>query len=212
MTLLAERPPRQVMTSTPRPDLHLLSELRLAALPTAVTCAQLFATYTLRQWRLYELIAITEQLISELTANAVRTTGITDMHPRWVELRDLTLIVVRLRVIEQRLVIEVADNEPTFDAETAQGLPSVRSMSNRWSYYQPRSGGKVVWCAVDLPLLADALDDTLVIARPLPRRIPQSLPQPADPIAVMDDPGTLSRVRDGLRSLDDDSSGGSAMR
>lgn len=73
-------------------------------LPTAATCAQLFATYALRQWRLPELVAITE----------------------------------------------------------------------------------VVWCAVDLPLTAEAQDGTVLMARSLPRRI---------------------RVWDGLRSLDDDPNG-----
>ena len=82
MTLLAERPTRQVMTGPPHPDLHLVSELRLAALPTAVVCAQLFTKYTLQEWRLYELIEMAERLTTELVTNAVRTTGITDPNPR----------------------------------------------------------------------------------------------------------------------------------
>ena len=212
MTLLAERPTRQVMTGPPHPDLHLVSELRLAALPTAVVCAQLFTKYTLQEWRLYELIEMAERLTTELVTNAVRTTGITDPNPRWIELHDLRLLLVRMHLVEQSLIIEVADSEPTLEVESGRALFAVQSMSQRWNYYQPRSGGKVVWCELALPMSRNALDQTQEIARPLPRRVPKPHPEPPEPIEVMDDPNMLRRVWDGLRYLDDDSSGGSAMR
>src|SRR6266545_6786731 len=112
MTLLAEPPARQAMTRTPRPESRQRGELQLAALPTAVVCAQLFAEYTLQEWQLADLIANAKQIVTALVANAVRTTGINHPRPRWIELHDLQLILVRLQVLAQGLVIEVADTEP----------------------------------------------------------------------------------------------------
>jgi hypothetical protein len=201
------------MTRQSRPDFRLHSELRLAALPTAVTVAQLFTKHTLETWRLGELLETTQQCVTELVTRAVRTTGITDPHPRWTDLDDLKLIVVRLLVIEQRLIIEVADSDPTFDTTIpGGGLTVVPSLCKRWNYYQPKPGGKVVWCELLISPQTRALDHKQELPLPpLPKRTPKR--GPINPIPVMNDPSMLRRVRDGLAALDDDdSSGGEPMR
>lgn len=144
MTLLAERPTQQVMTRPSCPDFRLHAELQLAALSAAVLCAQLFVKYTLVSWRLDELIEPVYQIVTELVTRAVLTTGTTDQHPRWVELDELKLTTVRLLVIVQRPIVEVADTDPTFDgaAEGAR-LLAVPALCERWNYYLPPSGGKV---------------------------------------------------------------------
>ena len=204
MTLLAERPTRQAMTHTRPPEFRLRSEMQFAALPTAIVCTQLFARFTLDTWRLDELIAPTEQLVTELVSRAVRTTGITDPHPQWVELDDLKLIVVRLIVVEHRLLIEVVDTDPVFSTGDDDSLVVVPSLSKRWNYYLPPTGGKVVWCELLLPASSSALDVTQEIPRLLPRRVPKPVPGPAGPLPAMHDPAVLRRVWDGLHALDDD--------
>ncbi|WP_322777984.1 hypothetical protein [Frankia sp. Cas4] len=212
MTLLAERPTRQAMTHTRPPEFRLRSEMQFAALPTAVVCAQLFVTYALDAWRLDALVPAAHDIATKLVMRAVRTTGITDPHPRRVELDDLKLIVVRLLVIEQRLIIEVADSDPTFDLSAeGGGLDAVPRLCRRWNYYAAKTGGKVVWGELLLSTSAPALDQMQELAlSPLPKRVPNR--EPVDPIEVMDDPGMLRRVCDGLRAIDDDSPGGDDMR
>jgi hypothetical protein len=213
MTLLAERPTRQVMTQQAHPDFRLHSDMRLAALPSALTCAQLFTKYTLQAWRLDELLEPAHQCVTELVTRAVRTTGVTALHPRWTELDNLKLIVVRLLVIEQRLIIEVAYSDPAFDTTIPGGtLTVVPALCRRWNFYQPKSGGKVIWAELLISPQTSALVHTQELPLPpLPKRTPKR--EPVDPIEVMNEPGILRRVRDGLAALDDeDSSGGDLMR
>jgi hypothetical protein len=39
---------------------------------------------------------------------------------------------------------------PAIDAETGRGLEIVALLSDRWGYYRPDSGGKIVWATIDL--------------------------------------------------------------
>jgi hypothetical protein len=193
------------------PDFRLYSDLHLAAVPTAVGCAQLFVKYTLGSWRLDELTEPVSQIVTELVTRAVFTTGIADHDPRWAELDELKLITVRLLVIEQLFVVEVADADPAFGGDGEKPLVVVPSLCKRWSYYAPKVGGKVIWGELLLDSSAPSgFDQTLEIVRPLPRRVPRR--EPADPIEAMDDIGVLRRVRDSLRSLGGHSVGGDEMR
>lgn len=216
MTLLAEPSEQQAMKRLPPPNQYD-SELRLAALLTAVSCSRLFVKYTLQTWQLGHLVDTAELLVSELVTNAVKATGITEPNPRWVELDDLRLIAVRLHRKADSVFIEVWDSDPTppampeqsLDSENGRGLFLVASMSSRWNYYHPRSGGKVVWC--ELPIQSTALDDTVVMRPVLARRVRRPVPPPAEPLHFMTDPALLRRVHEGLKRLGDDSEG-DAMR
>jgi anti-sigma regulatory factor (Ser/Thr protein kinase) len=101
-------------------------------------------------------------------------------------------VAVRLAAAGGNLLVEVWDRseappapadpdlELGLDAEGGRGLLLVAACAARWSYYRPRSGGKVVWAEIALPP-----------------------PDPAVPVAHPADPALLSRVADGLRALDD---------
>ncbi len=214
MTLLAERPTRQVMTPPLRPEFRLRSEMQFAALPAALVCSQLLVKYTLQSWRLDELIEPVHQIVTELVTRAVLTTGITELHPRWVEFDDIKLTTVRLLVIEQRLIVEVADTDPTFTMmDESTGLQVLPSLCKRWSYYALPTGGKssgANYSLIRRPPTSTKRRDSPCRRSPSECRIENR--EPVDPIEVMDDPAMLRRVRDGLRSCDDDSPGGKDMR
>lgn len=137
----------------------VISNLTLAALPTAVGCSRMFVRITLKDWGLEAITDTGELLMSELVTNAVKSTGVVDESPRWVDLKDLALIYVRLVVLDDGLIIEVADRdknppvipEQSLDAEGGRGLFLVETMSKRWNFYRPRAGGKVVWCELEIP-------------------------------------------------------------
>lgn len=209
-----ERPAR----STPRPAPSLqphppqrVSELRLAALVTAVGCARRFARHTLRSWRLDgldELGDSVDLVTSELVTNAVRATGITEEHPRYVDLYDQppNVVIVRLRLLAASLFVEVWDadptpptsREPTLHEEGGRGLFLVAAVSKAWNFYPSRAGGKVVWAELAIP----ALETTQELPPPvLPRRSPAA--RQVRPVEVTDDLSTLQRVLHGLRRLDD---------
>ncbi len=119
----------------------------------------MFAVAVLRDWRLAELIETAELLVSELVTNAVKSTGVVDESPGWSALNDLALIHVRLVLLEDGVVIEVVDREmqppvisdQSLDAEGGRGLLLIETLSRQWDFYFPPSGGKVVWCELQLP-------------------------------------------------------------
>jgi hypothetical protein len=81
----------------------------------------------------------------------------------------------------------------------------VAELSKRWNWYTTRKpGGKVVWCVLEVPESTINEGGTQA-SRTLPRRMPQV--GLARPVAVMDDPEILRRVRDGLRELGDSNQG-----
>ncbi|MEV5413513.1 ATP-binding protein [Thermopolyspora sp. NPDC052614] len=182
--------------------------MTFAALLTAVGCARLFVKYTLHNWRLErEHIETVELLASELVTNAVKSTGIADPHPAYTMLNHLTLIHVRLLLFDGSVVLEVWDIDPTppvmqeqtLDAEGGRGLFLVESMSRRWNYCHPKSGGKVVWCEIGTQQRLTE-DDTAEFPRVLPRR--KRYTGPFHPTEVMNDPELLRRVIEGLHALD----------
>jgi anti-sigma regulatory factor (Ser/Thr protein kinase) len=156
MALAIERPTRLVMNNVPRP--HLQDQLTLAALLTAVGCARLLVRYDMMAWGIAREYGETaELLVSELVTNAIKATGSIEPHPIYSDVYGkLELIVVRLRLIEGKLVIEVWDSSPelptpqtqSFDAESGRGLFLVQSLSSRWGYFAAQPRGKVVWCEV----------------------------------------------------------------
>lgn len=129
-----------------------------AALPTAVGAARREVVQTLKDWGLLGLIDTAELLVSELVTNAVKATGIMSARPRYTELEHLQRVVMQLRVERDGLFVLVWDSDPqppvrrhvSTDDESGRGLQLVDAMSQRWGYYQPSAGGKVVWFELSL--------------------------------------------------------------
>jgi hypothetical protein len=209
MTLAPERPTRLAMNSAPRPRCE--DDLTLAALLTAVSCARLLVRYDLDSWGIArDHIEMAEEVTATLVENAVKTTGIVKPHPTYSAAYDnLPLIGVRLRLFVRSLVIEVWDSSPeppTLDDQVFNGdgrsTLHAHSTNVRWGYYPSPQGGKVVWCElIIIPLEAD---DTTEIPRVLPHRVPQTPPEPKQPVEPMRDPAVLKRVFDGLQHLHSD--------
>jgi len=176
------------------------SSLTLAAVVTAVSCSRLFVRYTLKEIGLAHLTDDAELVVSELMTNAVEATGVMAAHPRWTELHDLAL--VRLSVVRLRsgLVVEVWDRDPTppvvkeaaWDDENGRGLFIVTELCQRWNYFFPPGGGKVIWGELEIPPYE-------YTANGLPKR--PHVPGLAKPAEVMQDPEMLKRVIDGLNGL-----------
>ena len=184
-------------TNHARPQ--LTNGMTLAAVPTAVRLARLFACHQLSQWGLSQLINEAELVTSELVTNAVNATGTTNPRPRWSELRNLALITIRLVVTVDSLVIEVWDRDPRPPVpqqpeqadETGRGLLIVGSLCRRWHYFFPESGGKAVWGELVIP----AHD---LMASGLPRREQPHLMSVYE-AADVPSHATLERVLKGLR-------------
>lgn len=81
------------------------SEITLAALPTAVLCARLFARYTLTEWGVPWVAA--ESAVADLVTDTVEQTGIAGPTPKWTRLTDLSLLHVRLLLVPDGLLVEV---------------------------------------------------------------------------------------------------------
>lgn len=123
-------------------DWQRADRLDLGPLAGSVPCARLHARAIVREWDLTALADDAEILVSELVTNAIRASD--------------EAVTLRLRTDWQVLLIEVEDVAPGIpqaaphppDAESGHGLEIVTALSERWGFYHPRGGGKVVWAAL----------------------------------------------------------------
>jgi len=126
---------------------RLASKLELGPLPSAVPCARLHATNILREWDLAHVTDDAELIVSELMTNALNAAR---------PLPDRQPIVLRLQASDEYLVIQVWDalsavpalRPHAIDSETGRGLEIVSLLSDRWGFYHPADGGKLVWAAL----------------------------------------------------------------
>ncbi len=147
----------------------------------------------LQAWDLADLVDTATLLASELVTNACR-----------VSAGRAAVIATRVMRTDADLIIEVWDadasvpirQDPALDAEGGRGLLLVSALSDRWAFYRPHTGGKVVWCSLDLPTLPAACSPDAA----LPRRRASS--GTTAPLEVFDDLPLLQRVADGLQALD----------
>ncbi|MFE4373911.1 ATP-binding protein [Streptomyces sp. NPDC056835] len=190
------------MTARP-PSLLLVSNLRLAAVLTAVSCARMYVRRTLDYWKLPDHIDAAELVMSELVTNAVKATGLTDPDPKWEDIKAHHIIGVQLRVIDTRLYVEVWDNsavaptkqDVTDDAESGRGLLLVELSSRRWGTFRPPAGGKIVWAELELSKSPD-LETAFPI---LPRRVSGAGRLPKGASVELVEAALLERVLVGLR-------------
>ncbi|MEU8270398.1 ATP-binding protein [Sphaerisporangium sp. NPDC049002] len=145
--------PTSVQAAEPPPT----SRLALAALPGSVRTARRHVHDLLHRWELPHLIETAELVVSELSTNAIRATGIMTDSPGYGELTGgLNAICVSLHVVDSRAVIEVWDASPSPphikdadpDDEGGRGLFLVEALTTRWGFRRPETGGKVVWAEI----------------------------------------------------------------
>ncbi|ORT46782.1 hypothetical protein KBI5_23315 [Frankia sp. KB5] len=175
----------------------------------AVGEARRHAAWVVRDWDLPEVVEVVELVVSELMTNAVKNSGHDSKS-------DDPHAVTALRVTANgmNLLLEVWDEssaspvlqEQHLEAESGRGLLLVAALVKRWSYYFPKTGGKVVWAELDLPAPQPVADPT-DMTHSLPRRESavqwNTWPIEALPVTFTDDPAVLQRVADRLRALDD---------
>jgi len=147
------------MTTPPAPRCLCVSNIRLAAVLTAVGLAREFVRQTLRLWQLADQIDSAELVVSELVTNAVKSTGVAEPNATGSMAKAQHIIGVQLRLVGASLYVEVWDRgdgspvipEQTLDAEGGRGLFLVACVSERWGIHRPGVGGKTVWSELPLP-------------------------------------------------------------
>jgi anti-sigma regulatory factor (Ser/Thr protein kinase) len=183
----------------------LSNSLELGALPTAVPCARLHARQLAWEWGLTGMAETIGLLVSELTTNSVQAMAGYDGQP-----------AIRLRLLSDntRFRIEVwdadprppapndfaADEMPDLEAESGRGLFLVAALSDRWAWVTTQEpAGKTVWCELDI-----ARPEPEIVGPAVQPALPQRTPGAVHvrPVAIMNDPDILRRLRDGLRNLD----------
>jgi anti-sigma regulatory factor (Ser/Thr protein kinase) len=128
---------------------RLASTLELGPLLTAVPCARLHAKLILKEWDLADVADDAELIISELMTNALRAAR---------PLPEIQPITLHLQATHEHLMIQVWDalsaapapRPHPIDAETGRGLEIVSLLSERWGFYHPAGGGKVIWATLKI--------------------------------------------------------------
>ncbi len=119
--------------------------LELGALPGAVPSARLHTRLLLWEWALTSLSQAAEQVVSELTANAVAAAS---------AMPEISPVRLWLLTDKRQVLTLVWDANPQPPApiqaddyaESGRGLLLVAMFSDRWGTYPtPQTGGKVVW-------------------------------------------------------------------
>jgi anti-sigma regulatory factor (Ser/Thr protein kinase) len=131
-----------------------VSNVELRAEAEATPWARRHVRDVLNAWELEkEDIDTAELAASELVSNSVH--HITEAFPDI----DPTRVTLTLRMEYPQLTVEVADASRRLpminakvpdDSESGRGLFIVASISKDWGFYQPPTGGKVVWCIIAL--------------------------------------------------------------
>lgn len=129
--------------------------LPLAAVPSAVRLARSYVKGRLNQYGHADLTDRGSIITSELVTNAVKAVGTLDERRNWATAKPQT-IAVCCYSNDGHAVVEVWDSDPrppmrkqpTEDDEGGRGLLLVETLSRRWGYRWPTTGGKVVWCVL----------------------------------------------------------------
>jgi anti-anti-sigma factor len=125
---------------------HLRERLALGPVPSAARAGRVFVRQVCSRWGLDALAEPATLLASELVTNAV-------VHAR-------TALELRVELRGHRLQVAVRDHEkdpPRLLATSSEevgglGLVLVDRLAKAWGVRPSASGGKVVWCTLELPL------------------------------------------------------------
>ncbi|HEX3783090.1 MAG TPA: hypothetical protein VHX38_25770 [Pseudonocardiaceae bacterium] len=173
---------------------RLFDDLDLVALPTAVSCARMFAESTLTKWGASPFVVADALVVAqELVTLAVQDTGVADDTIRWSELDHLNRIVVRLLGFARHVVIEVWDAalEPAALPDEGLGkLPAglhlVDVTANQWgSVASPQ--GRLTWAEIAVYDRTDRTTDSTA-----------QVPPPAGDICAPAGRGSASQDSRGL--------------
>jgi signal transduction histidine kinase len=118
--------------------------IHLGAIPTSPCTARASARAQLSAWGRADLAADVEEIVSELTTNAVQASQSAG-----------TPLAVRLILTTASVIVEVLDyapgipapRQPDAAAESGRGLLLVASIAREWGW-TPAHGGKLVWAEV----------------------------------------------------------------
>jgi anti-sigma regulatory factor (Ser/Thr protein kinase) len=156
-------PGRSPMTLVPAPaaapekasttsSATLQTELELAAIATAPSCARGHALAVAHEWGLPELADTAQLVTSELVTNAVQASG-----RLRVRAGRPVVPVVRIWLVSDRIsiVIHVWDGSDEIparrdgapDQESGRGLMLVENLAKEWGMYR-KAAGKVVWALI----------------------------------------------------------------
>ena len=179
-----------------------ISFLTLAAVPAAVGRSRELVRLGLDRWGQAALAADAELVVSELTTNAIRATGLTDADARWSEAASVAALHMRLLLFEASIVIEVWDGDPaapmpqdaTGEDEGGRGLLIVAALSAKWSWFPAPQGGKVVWAELAIP-------PRPLTEAGLPQRSQLGAMAKGNRKGVVRDPELLRRIHRGLQNL-----------
>jgi anti-sigma regulatory factor (Ser/Thr protein kinase) len=128
------------------------TDLKLAAIATAPSCARGLLRAVAHEWGLSELADTAELVTSELVTNAVQASS------RLKIRTDRPIVpVVQLWVVSDRIsiVIHVWDGseempvrqDAALDRESGRGLILVENLAKDWGTYR-KATGKVVWALI----------------------------------------------------------------
>jgi anti-sigma regulatory factor (Ser/Thr protein kinase) len=128
------------------------TELKLAAIATAPSCARGHVRAVAHEWGLSELADTAELVTSELVTNAVQASD-----RLRIRARTPIVPVVRLWLVSDRIsiVIHVWDGSEEMparqdgapDQENGRGLMLVENLVKDWGAYR-KAAGKVVWALI----------------------------------------------------------------
>ncbi len=124
---------------------HLRERLALGPVPSAARAGRVFVREVCGRWGLDALAEPATLLASELVTNAV-------LHAR-------TALELRVELRGRRLHVAVRDDDESpprmpatrDDGGGGLGLLVVDRLAKAWGVRQSASGGKVVWCSLELP-------------------------------------------------------------
>jgi len=156
--------PRAAMVTLPQRG--EVSRAIFATTLSAPSLARHHATAALRKWELpADIIEITELVVSDLVTNAWNACDSQRPLPDYDGECAADEIPLTLRLLRDRLVVEVSDSDPyppvralaDADSESGRGLMLVEALTKEWGFVFPPAGAKVVYAVISAPCLADPL-------------------------------------------------------
>jgi anti-sigma regulatory factor (Ser/Thr protein kinase) len=142
------------------PQRGVVSRVIFASEARTPSLARQHAGAELRNWKLPSEIAdAAVLLVSELTTNAVNASVVSPANSGGTQGEVVSKVSLVLRLLWDRLVIEVSDDAPyppvqavaDTESENGRGLLLVEALSKEWGYFRLPSGGKTVFCVLGLP-------------------------------------------------------------
>jgi hypothetical protein len=174
-------------------------QVSLAAVPSALGCAQREIWQLVIAWRLQPVADVVELLTLELVSTAIGPDKLFDTSPAVGRLQNVHPLWLRFQRTADRLVIALVDSDPRPPPLRSAGTGNssagtlywVPMLADAWDYFDV-SHGKVVWCEISIPAAYDRRlpQRRVVVRQTTPRRLPHHI-----------DAALLDRILGGLRQI-----------